>query len=106
MSERKKLEQNWELRTLKGEKISPATMIIELGKLVAQCSHSQAHWIQEINSEGVFSSKLFKRCYLCGYNIDELDVDPEFLEQILTAFDKSCEEKKALISKKEEAEQK
>jgi hypothetical protein len=96
MSERKKLEQNWELRTLTGEKISPATMITELGKLVAQCPHNRAHWIQEITREGVFSSKLLKRCYLCGYNIDELDVESGFVEQLLTEFDMRCEARKKL----------
>ena len=98
MSERYKLEQDWKLRALKGNTISPKDMVIELGKLVAACPHSKTHWIQEMTREGILIEKLFKRCYLCGYNIDELEAEPEFVEELLTIFDKSCEEKKLLIT--------
>ena len=98
MSERYKLQKDWELRAIRGIKITPVDMIIELGRLVENCSHSKTHWIQEMTREGILTEKLFKRCYLCGYNIDELEAEPEFVEELLTIFDKSCEEKKLLTT--------
>jgi hypothetical protein len=98
MSERKKLEQSWELRAIQGKKLTPADMIIELGKMVENCKHTDAHWIQEITQDGIFKDKLVKRCYLCGFNIDELDADPEFLSYILAFWDSACEEKKQALN--------
>lgn len=100
MSERKKLEEKWLLEQYKGCTVLPKDMIIELGKLVEQCPHNKTHWVQELDSEGVFKNKLFKRCFLCGFNIDELDVDEEFREGLLSDFDKRCEEKKLLVKAK------
>ncbi len=94
MSERIKLEQSWKERLSNGEKLTAQDMVIEVGKLVEKCPHNKTHWVQEINREGEFSNKLFKRCFLCGFNIDELDVEPEFLEHVLANFDVSCEAKK------------
>lgn len=94
MTERKKLEEKWELDELRGHPILPKDMIIQLGKLVESCPHSKTHWIQEIDREGEFKGKLYKRCYLCGFNIDELETEPEFIEQILNDFDMRCEDKK------------
>ena len=98
MSERRKLEESWKLRSLKGEHVTATDMVIEMGKLVERCTHNKTHWIQEINQDGEFSNKLFKRCFLCGFNIEELNVEPEFVEQILTDFDKSCEIKKVAVN--------
>jgi uncharacterized Fe-S cluster-containing MiaB family protein len=49
------------------------------------------------------TDKLFKRCYLCGYNIDELEADPYFVERLLAVFDKSCEKQKLLLAHEKEA---
>ena len=98
MSERKKLYDKWKIEEYRGHIVWPRDMIIQLGKLVESCPHNKTHWIQEIDREGEFTDKLFKRCYLCGFNLDELEVEPEFLDQLLAAFDKSCEEKKLLIT--------
>jgi hypothetical protein len=105
VSERQKLEESWKMRSLKGEHVTPTDMIIEMGKLVEKCPHDKTHWIQEINKDGEFSDNLLKRCFLCGFNVDELNVEPEFIEQILTDFDKSCELKKVSINQTK-AEQK
>jgi hypothetical protein len=94
MSERQKLEENWKMRSLRGETLTAADMVMEMGKMVEKCPHDKTHWIQELSKDGEFTNNLFKRCFLCGFNIDELRVEPEFVEQILTDFDKSCEEKK------------
>lgn len=102
MSERRKLEQKWQLEAYRGHEVLFKDMIIQLGKLVESCPHSKTHWIQEIDSEGEFKDKLFKRCYLCGFNIDELEAEPEFIEQILDIFDRSCEERKTQMVKKNE----
>lgn len=102
MSERRKLEAKWEMETYRGHTVYPKDMIIQLGKLVENCPHSKTHWIQEIDREGEFKDKLFKRCYLCSFNIDELEAEPEFVENLLGAFDRSCEEKKAEQMKKGE----
>ena len=98
MTERRKLEAKWKLEEYSGHTVYPKDMVIQLGKLVESCPHTKTHWIQEIDGEGKFKDKLLKRCFLCGFNIDELEVEPEFIEQILTTFDKSCEEKKLLTT--------
>jgi uncharacterized Fe-S cluster-containing MiaB family protein len=98
MSERYNLEKTWELKAIMGKSVSPRDMLLELAKLVGQCPHNHTHWIQELTKEGVLTEKLFKRCYLCGYNIDEMEADKEFVEKLLDDFDKACEEKKASIA--------
>jgi hypothetical protein len=102
MSERRKLEREWQRTTYAGRTVYPKDMIIQLGKLVENCPHTKTHWIQEIDQEGNFKDHLFKRCYLCGFNIDELETEPEFIEHLLDVFDKSCEEKKLLVTPIEE----
>lgn len=96
MSEKRKLEQQFIEKM--GRHTTMADFIVQWGKLVEKCPHTKTHWIQEIDSEGLLKGYLKKRCYLCGINIEYLDVDEEFKEKLLADFDKACEEKKLLIT--------
>lgn len=102
MSERYKLQKDWEFRTMIGKTVTPMDMLLEMAQLVQNCPHNKTHWIQELTKEGVLTEKIFKRCYLCGYNIEEIELnDNEFLEKILSDFDKAVEEKKLSLTQKE-----
>jgi len=92
MSARKKLEEDF---LYKGRlRLSSADFIIAWGKLVAECKHENAHWIQELHADGTFSNIIVKRCYICGVNIDEMEVESAFIEKLLKIYDKECEKKK------------
>ena len=98
MSERAKLEEEFLYRHRRGTTM--ADFIIAMGKLVENCKHEKTHWIQEVDSRGNFHDDLIKRCYICGVNIDTLeDVEKEFVEKLLSQFDRTCEKKKASITK-------
>ncbi len=98
MSDRKKLEQEWQNRILKGEKVTAVQMVIELGKLAEKCPHDKTRWLQKIGSDGSLSGNLFKKCLLCGFTIDELNAEPAFVEQLLDDFDQKCEEQKVHLN--------
>jgi hypothetical protein len=70
--------------------------LFKMAKIKEICSHGETHWIQEITKDGIVVPSLKKRCYLCGLNIEELKVEPEFIEQLMADFDKKCEEKKLI----------
>lgn len=101
MSERHKLEEQFLSRYRRN--VTMSDFIIAWGKLVESCKHEKTRWIQEVDSEGMLRGDLVKRCYICGTNIDELNVNKKFIEGLLDAFDKSCEEKKLSLAKKETA---
>ena len=96
MSERKKLIEELIYRTER--KATMSDFIVAWGKLVEKCKHEKTHWIQEIDQEGEFHNDLVKRCYICGVNIDELNIEKEFVEKLLCDFDRACEEKKAALT--------
>ena len=96
MTERRKLEEEFLYRH--GRTTTMADFIIAWGKLVAFCKHEKTHWIQEVDSMGNFHNDLVKRCYICGVNIDSLEnVEKEFIEKLLSDFDKTCERKKIML---------
>lgn len=100
MSERAKLEQEFINR--QRHPLTMADFIIAWGKLVENCKHEKAHWIQEMDSEGNLRNSLVKRCYICGVNIDELiGVEKAFTEKLLKDFDDACEQKKASLTSSE-----
>jgi hypothetical protein len=103
MSERYKLQKDWELRAILGHELLTKDMLLEMAKLVEQCPHNKTHWIQEMTREGILTDKLFKRCYLCGYNIDEMEAPQPFVDLILAEFDSQCEREKErqTLAKKE-----
>ena len=99
MSERAKLEQDF---LYKGRlRLSSADFIIAWGKIVTNCKHENAHWIQELHADGTFSNIIVKRCYICGVNIDEMEVETEFVKKLLKLYDKECEKKKNSCNKTE-----
>jgi hypothetical protein len=105
MTERTKLEQEFMRR--QRQPLTMANFIVAWGRLVENCKHEKAHWIQEMDSEGNLRNDLVKRCYLCGVNIDELnDVEKAFTEKLLKDFDDACEAKKALLIQSQEGKDK
>lgn len=94
MSARKKLEEDFYYKSRLP--LTSADFVIAMGKLVENCKHEKTHWLQEIHPDGTFSTVVVKRCFVCGCNLEFLEVDEQFLERLLGDFDKSCEEQKRM----------
>lgn len=96
MSERAKLEERFIEKYTNHYTMSD--FILAWAHLVETCKHEKTHWIQEVDSNGDLKGDLKKRCYVCGINLEILDVPKYFIEKLLSDFDKACEKKKASLT--------
>ena len=68
-----------------------------LDRLQKGCKHESTHWMQELDRGGCPKSGLFKRCFVCGATVEQLDLSDDALEVAMKAFDGATELIKASL---------
>jgi hypothetical protein len=101
MSEFDKLTEKWQREHSRRFTKHLGQYYAAVDKLQKECKHEKTHWIQELDKQGNVTDGLFKRCFVCGVNVQKVDADDKTIELALKAFDDSVEASIQFISKQE-----